>query len=276
MRGGQGQFGIITEAWIRLRRTGRRFRRYELRYGDPDRFARDFESLVDEDRFDHLRAEIRGHGKRVVLRAGAEYDGQIDDGRALEGLGYDTMSIVWDLPDTGPGGVPPSWVRAGMMPGWMFAPEDHHPWRDWFLPWEALRTALGQPWLDLRHLPRPPRRWIGIQPIGTVGPIGPVGRGAVDAPLVARPEGCRMFSYSIFAATRDYAEARALAERLKQVDRAIVALGGKAYLSGAAGYGRREWEEHYGGMFETGIRWKRTFDPDNVFRAGGLPFGREP
>ena len=105
VRGGQGEFGIITEAWIRLRRAGNRYRQYEFRYRDFDRFAADFEGLVDEDRFGHLRAEVRVHDRQIILRAGAEYDDAIDNGRMVEGLGYDSMAIVYETTDVGHAGM---------------------------------------------------------------------------------------------------------------------------------------------------------------------------
>ncbi|MCY4003547.1 MAG: FAD-binding protein, partial [Rhodospirillales bacterium] len=74
VRGGQGQFGIITAAWIRLRATGTRIRRYELLYRDYDRFAIDFERVVDEGAVDRLRAETRVHDREIILDIGVEYD----------------------------------------------------------------------------------------------------------------------------------------------------------------------------------------------------------
>ena len=258
VRGGQGQFGIITEAWIRLRKAGRRFRQYELRYRDVDRFMSDLEQIVDDGRFDHLRAESRVHDQRIILRAGVEYDGKLDHGKLLHGLEYDRMAIVWDTSEVG---------HAAMFPRWGFRRENYHPWRDWFLPWEALPSLLAQPWLDPQWVPRAPRSWTGVYPIRTE---------ALDAPLFMRPTGERMFSYSVLAVLDEYEKARVLAARLREIDRALVELGGKSYLSGGVGYGRREWKEHYGETLETGIAWKRKFDPDRVFHADGMPFGEGP
>ncbi len=253
-RSGHGQFGIVTEAWIRLRKAGRRIRQYELRYRDLDRFANDFERAVREDRFDHLRAETRVHDGNIVMSAGVEYDENCEDGEALEGLGYDEIVSTGDTADVG---------RAGMYPRWAFSRRMYHPWRDWFLPWETLRTALSQPWLDPRWVPHAPDIWIGIYPISTR---------ALDAPLFMHPPGQRMFSYSILAVLGTYEKASELAARLREIDRTLVDLGGKAYLSGGVGYGRGEWAEHYGERLERGMAWKRAFDPNGIFGSEGLPF----
>ena len=255
VRGGQGQFGVITEAWVRLRSAGRRFRQYEFRYRDFERFVSDFESIIDDGRFGHLRAETRVHDRQVVLRAGAEYDEDIDNRAMLDGLGYDRMAIVWDTADVG---------HAGMYPRWGFTQRNYHPWRDWFLPWETLRTVLAQHWMKPGWVPPAPRSWIGIYPIAT---------GSIDAPLFMRPWGDRMLSYSVLVVLSNHGKAAELAARLKEIDRTLVGLGGKAYLSGAVGYGRGEWKEHYGHRLETGRRWKKAFDPEHVFRGGAMPFG---
>ena len=258
VRGGQGQFGIITEAWIRLRRSGERFRQYEFRYRDIDRFLGDFEQIVDDGRFDHLRVESRIHDQRIILRAGVEYVGELDHGKLLQGLDYDTMAIVWDTSEVG---------HAAMYPRWGFRPENYHPWRDWFLPWEALPTLLAQAWLNPQWLPRMPRSWTGVYPIRTA---------ALDAPLFMHPKDERMLSYSILAVLDEYETARELALRLREIDRTLVGLGGKGYLSGGVGYGRAEWAEHYGETLEMGIGLKKALDPQQVFRGDGMPFGESP
>ena len=255
VRGGQGQFGIITEAWIRLRKTRERIRQYELGYRDFDRFENDFTQVLDEDRFDRLRAETRIHDGEIIMGAGVEYDEECDDGKALQGLGYERILSTRDTAEVG---------RAGVYPRWAFSRRLYHPWRDWFLPRETLRTMLAQPWLDPDWVPRTPGCWIGTYPIQA---------GAIDAPLFVHPKGERMFSYSILAVMEDYEKANELAGRLKEVDRTLIGLGGKSYLSGRVGYGRREWEEHYGEKLEAAIRWKAEFDPKRVFGWEGMPFG---
>lgn len=260
VRSGQGQFGIITEAWIRLRPAGARFRQYELHYRDFERFAEDLERLVEANRFDHLRAELRHYENLIVLHAGIEYDEEPDDGRLLDGLGYNEHAYTRDTASVG---------RAGMYPAWAFSWLHYHPWRDWLLPWEALRTLLDEPLLDPDSMPRRPWGWIGLYPVG---------RDAIEAPLFMRPPGERVISYSILAVMGEFQYERAteFVKELEEVDRKLVELGGKSYLSGGVGYGPAQWAEHYGEMLEQGIRWKRDFDPDRVFHLGAMPFGADP
>ena len=260
VRSGQGQFGIITEAWIRLRPAGARFRQHELHYRDFERFAEDLEFLVEAGRFEHLRAELRHRENLIVLLAGLEYDGTPDDDRILEGLGYDELVYTRDTASVG---------RAGMYPSWSFSWLHYHPWRDWMLPWETLRTLLAEPLLDPDSMPRRPWGWIGLYPIG---------RGESKAPLFMRPPGEQMISYSILAVLGEfqYEKATELTRKLEEIDRKLVGLGGKSYLSGNVGYSPEQWQQHYGEMLEQGIRWKRKFDPDQVFHRADMPFGAGP
>ncbi len=258
VRGGQGQFGVITEAWIRLRRAGKRIRLHELLYRDFGRFESDFRRLVAEDRFHHVRAQTRVREREIILTVGSEYDGEQYDGKALDGLGHDKIIWARDTDEVG---------RAGMYPKWGFSRTNYHPWRDWFLPWETLPKLIAQPWLDPEWVPPSPWNWIGMYPIRMKRD---------DAPLFMRPDVERMTSYSVLCVARTYEEATGLVERLREVDRALVELGGKSYLSGRVGYGRAEWKEHYGENFERGRQWKREFDPKRVFRGNDLPFADNP
>ena len=257
-RAGQGQFGIITDAWIRLRAAGERLRMYELLYRDFERFADDLERVVDDDRFDHLRARILSAERDVILYAGIEHDGGLEDEKALEGLGHDKLVHTRNTNKVGQG---------LMFPAWFASWKNYHPWRDWFMPWETLRTLIAQPWLDPSWLPRW-THWTGIYPVNAE---------VIDAPLFMRPTGKRMVSYSILTMHGHfrYEQATVLNGRLKEIDRTLVGLGGKSYLSGGVDYGPGEWAEHYGEMFDKAVRWKREFDPKRVFRRHDLPFGGE-
>ena len=257
VRGGQGQFGVITEAWIRLRPAGARFRQYELRYRDAGRVAEDLEAILDEDRFDHLRVEGRIHAGEIILFAGLEYDEDPDDARQLEGLGHEELAYTRDTSSVG---------RGQMYPPWAFSPMHFHPWRDWFMPWDALPTVLTQPWLDPAWLPEPPGSWTGVYPARTEG---------LDAALCMRPAGARILGYSVLALVgqNHYERASEIVRRLEEVAETLVGLGGKSYLSGRVRYGPRQWAEHYGEMLERGRRWKREFDPNQVFERQAMPFG---
>ena len=260
VRAGQGQFGIITEAWVRLRAAGERFRQHQLLYRDYDRFADDFEHVVEADRFDHLRAEIRWHEREILLCAGLEYSGEPDDTKVLAGLQYDENTYTRDTTSVG---------RAVMYPSWAFSWLHYHPWRDWILPWDTLRTLLSRPLPDPQWVPPRPWSWTGLYAIG---------REEVDAPLFMRPPGSRAVCYSVLVVHGEfqYEKATEFAGKLKEVDRTLAGLRGKSYLSGQVGYGPKEWAEHYGETLAQAIRWKQEFDPKQVFNPSRMPFANSP
>lgn len=254
VRGGQGQFGIITDAWIRLRNPGPRIRLYELLYRDPSQFVKDFEQVLDEGRFTRLRAETRVHDHEIIMGAGFEYNEECRDEEVLAGLGFDEVASVRDTDEV---------FTAGMYPNWLFSKRMHHPWRDWLMPWDALSSVLEQPWLDHERVPRWPGSFVGVYPIRA--------EEGSDS-LLVRPSGERLFSYSVLAIVADPEQAHALAASLKEMGETLLGLGGKAYLSGDVGYGPAQWKAHYGEKLEQGIRCKQAFDPGEIFRPRGMPF----
>ena len=58
VRCSQGQFGVITEAWIRLRTTRKKVGIFALRYNDYDRFANDRALIAESRPFDHMQIRL--------------------------------------------------------------------------------------------------------------------------------------------------------------------------------------------------------------------------
>ena len=194
----------------------------------------------------------------MKIAAGVEYDGNQDNDKALGGLGYDEVAASRDTADVG---------YAAMYPTWGLSRKNYHPWRDWVMPWKTLPALLAQPWVDPQWLPQALYTWTGVYPIKTE---------SIDAPLFVHPKGPHVLLYSILTVLHEREKASEVAQRLKEVDRTLVGLGGKSYVSGDVGYGRPDWEEHYGETLHTVLEWKRKFDPKLVFPANGMPFGEGP
>ena len=248
VRAGQGMFGIITEASMRLRAVRARVRHWALGYRDRERFAHDFASLARSSRLEHLKAEIRVHEGRAVIHAGAEYDKKADTEEALDGLGYDTARVTRDSAHVG---------RAGLIPEARFDQAHYHPWRDWFLPEGTLATIIAPQWIDPKWVPAPPRCWIGTYALA---------EGPIEAPAFMRPEGTRWVTYSVLASVEDGNEALEIAHRLEAMDTQIEALGGKSYLSGKIGDGHERWRRHYGAQNATMCACRARFDPAGIFK----------
>ncbi len=255
VRAGQGQFGVITRAWLRLRRCPSRIRYYYLRYVDMDRLADDVERLYADHRYGHLRLELRPRLGDAVFRVGVEYDPPGPSPlELLFGLGCVQAQFAADADDIG---------RAGLLPDDLFPRQRFHPWRDWFLPWGALRRFLARPPVPLDWLPDPPAGWTGCFFIGA----------PIDAPAFVRPPGDRFFSYSVLPVFERRADALEARARLDAADRVIRDLGGCAYASGATGYDAAAWRAHFGEARHARlVRLQRAVDPAGLLRRPGLPF----
>ncbi len=255
VRAGQGQFGVITRAWLRLRRCPSRIRYYHLRYVDMDRLADDVERLYADPRYGHLRLELRPHAGEALFRVGIEYEPPGPSPlELLLGLGCVEAQFAADADDIG---------RAGLLPDDQFPRQRFYPWRDWFLPWRALRRLLARPPVPLDVLPDE-LGWAGCFFIGSAH---------IDAPALVRPPGDRFFSYSVLPMFERRAEAVEARARLDVADRAIRDLGGCAYVSGATGYDASRWRAHFGEARHARlVRLQRAVDPAGLLRRPGLPF----
>ena len=254
VRGGQGQFGIITQIWLRLEPLSRRIRMYDLGYRDPMRFLRDLDE-VDLERFELQRTQVRVREGRIVLRIGVGYDSELSEGAALDGLRHDEIRARAEHPDP---------LRAGFFPPGLFARQHYRPWRDWLTPWEALPKLLTAEALFPEPEHRPRDAWMYVC------------RALDDScPMFRLPSGERFVGFSVLTGHASRHLAREMAERLHRLDRTMVALGAKTYLSGRTGYDEDQWRAHYGPQFEIAAGWKQRFDPDGILGAPHLPFGSE-
>ncbi len=255
VRAGQGQFGVITRAWLRLRRCPSRIRYYRLRYVDMDRLADDVERLYSDPRYGHLRLELRPHAGEALFDIGIEYEPPGPSPlELLFGLGCVQAQFWTDADDIG---------RAGLIPDDQFPRQRFYPWRDWFLPWSALRRLLARPPVPLDRLPDPPG-WTGCFFIGGAH---------IDAPALVLPPGDRLFTYSVLPMFERRADALEAAARLDVADRVIRDLGGCAYVSGATGYDASRWRAHFGEARHARlVRLQRAVDPAGLLRRPGLPF----
>ena len=256
VRAGQGQFGVITRAWLRLRRCPPRIRYYHLRYDDMDRLADDVERLYADPRFGHLRLELRPHMGAALFRVGIEYEPPAPSPiRLLFGLRCAQVQLGADADDIG---------RAGLLLDDLLPRQRYYPWRDWFLPWSALRRLLTRPPVPLDWLPDAPAGWAGCFFIGGAH---------IDAPALARPPGERFFSYSVLPTFERREDALEASARLEVADGVIRDLGGCAYVSGVTGYDASRWRAHFGEARHARlVRLQRAVDPAGLLRRPGLPF----
>jgi len=285
VRGGMGQFGVITEAKLRLRRIQPRFRSFYLLYDDLAALLKDLEILMAEERFDYLeswcvpcpqgfkkiggpRPSPNGTVPRQAfaqwfypLHATLETDGTVSPETVeekLRGLKF-YKHVHTEEGDMGEfyARLDPLfalWKRSG---AWEFT----HPWMECVLPWQTAPMYIGQ---VLENMP--PQAIAGGHIL-----LWP-GRGrASTVPLFMRPETELVMGFGILPAVPKQFFEEAL-PRLGLASTASMMMGGKRYLSGWIAFDHAMWKAHYGPKWDTVVAMKKKFDPKGILNPGFVKY----
>ena len=286
VRCGLGQFGVITEARIRLRRVLPNVRTYALLYEDVNAMMQDFELLVEDQRFQHidgwcmpvrrtvwqaLSGQLYAHRIFSVFLS-AEWDeeppnqdellgdlsysrltGYIDDStlgfitRMEKGsLFYGSLRLGRTKPRSGKGAE----VR---REAWFDDWGQSHPCTEGLLPWDTFPSFIEE--VGTR-LPAPVTRAARIM-------LGPFRGDRLNAPLLMRPKGRLLMGYGILIEAPS-SEISEILPILAAESRRIIRRGGKRYLSGWLDFDRQGWQEHFGEQWPRMLEWKREFDPRQI------------
>ena len=271
-RAGLGQFSVITEARIRIRRVLPRVRTFRLVYDDLETLMRDQANILSRRRFHYLAAWCRHRDHQFLaedddgplagdwsypMEASVEFDAAPDEAELLAGLHHRRAirtvdrDIVEHADRTDP--MPLSAVRypAGAL---------SVPATEAYLPWPAaaacvtrLLGALPPPLLaSMRVLVRP----LGVEP----------------TPMLMLPRTGPVLVFGLYPYIPS-AVLQSVLPVIEDAGRRLVAAGGKRYLTGWVRRGRDEWQAHYGRQWATVLRWKGTFDPNGVLSNGFIRFG---
>jgi cytokinin dehydrogenase len=275
VRGGMGQFGVITEAKLRLRRHQPRVRTFLLLYDDLTYLLEDLRTLMAEERFDYLESwcvpcpqgfkKVSGERQpfaqwfyplHLTLETGETPPAP---GEKLAGLRF------YRLVHTEDGTIDEFFSRLDALFGiwkrtgaWNFA----HPWMECILPWGAAQLYIAQVLANL-----PPQAIAGGHIL-----LWPARGGASGAPLFMRPPGEYVMGFGILPAVPPERLDEALA-RLAQASAASLLMGGKRYLSGWVAFDAAQWRAHYGPMWPRLVSLKSRFDPKGILNPGFIPFG---
>jgi cytokinin dehydrogenase len=273
VRAGCGQFGVITEAKLRVRRHRPAVRTYFLLYDDLAALLDDFQLLIREERFDYLESWCApcpqgfkrvGDGRQAFaqwfypLHATIETDWRqpSEEGVKLQGLRFykyvhseegSTMEFFTRLD-----ALFALWKRGGF---WDWA----HPWMECILPWEAAPFYVTQVLGNL-----PPQVVAGGHIL-----LWPARGHASSVPLFMRPRGEYVVGFGILPAVSPRFLDEAL-PRLHQASAASMMMGGKRYLSGWVSFDPIQWNTHYADLWPTILALKRKYDPKGVFNTGFL------
>jgi cytokinin dehydrogenase len=286
VRCGLGQFGIITQAKIRLRACKPRVRKYYLLYDDLGVLMEDVQRVMrpDNPTFSSLESwctpclqGIKKIGEGMELGEGvqtfaawfypvhltveldADGDGP-EAGEVLAGLRYYRHVHTEDftqhefLSRMDP--VFELWRRSGYwdMP---------HPWMETILPWDTARDFIEQV--------------LAITPPQALGPGGhillwPAYTATSDVPLFLHPGGEFVMGWGILPGVPPAFLARGLAQ-LDMASELSIHYGGKRYLSGYITFDSAErWAQHFGDRWPQVVAAKRKYDPDGILAPGFIVY----
>ena len=274
VRGGMGQFGVIIEARLRLRRHQPKVRTFMLLYDDLTYLLEDLRALMDEERFDYLESwcvpcalgfrKISGERQPFAqwfypLHLTAEVrDTPPTPGEKLAGLRFyrlvhtedSTIDEFFSRLDA----LFAIWKRTGV---WEFA----HPWMECILPWATAQLYITQVLANL-----PPHAIAGGHIL-----LWPARGSASRTPLFMRPPGEYAMGFGILPSVPPQRLSEVL-PRLAQASAASILMGGKRYLSGWVEFDPGQWKAHYGSMWPSILSLKTRFDPKGVLSPRFIPF----
>jgi len=274
VRAGMGQFGVITEARLRLRRHQPSVRTFLLLYDDLTYLLEDLRTLLAEERFDYLESWSVPCAQGFKKVSGARQpfaqwfyplhltfetgEAPPAPGEKLAGLRFYRLVHTEDsaIDDffSRLDALFAIWKQTGV---WDFA----HPWMECILPWDSAQFYITQVLASL-----PPHAIAGGHIL-----LWPAQGSASGSPLFMRPPGEYVMGFGILPAVPPQRLNEALA-RLNQASAASMLVGGKRYLSGWVAFDPAQWKAHYGAMWPTLVDLKHKFDPKGVFNPGFIAF----
>ena len=271
VRCGQGQFGVITEARIRLRKVLPRVRTFSLLYDDVSSFMRDMELIVGWERFQYIDAwclplprsawdAAAGNlfARRVYsLNLTREWDETPpNQDEALKGLQYARLQGIADRSTL-------SYVTRmeGRSPSdWFEDREQAHPNMEGILPWKTFAPFVEE---TFKALPAPVARAGRVM-------LGPFRNRLFRSPLLMRPDDDLLMGFGILIELPQ-PDLEGVLPALAEASDRLIAFGGKRYLAGWVDFDRQRWLAHYGDQWPRMVQLKQEFDPNHILNPGGIP-----
>lgn len=275
VRAGMGQFGIITQAKLKLRRHPPRFRSYYLLYDNLNLLLEDFETVMTDERFDYLESwcapcaqgfRKAGGGRTPFaqwffpLHATIETDGTAlpETTKKLLGLRFykhvhtedGEMGEFFARLDA----LFALWKRGG---AWDFT----HPWMECVLPWSSTPMYISR---VLENFP--PQALVGGHIL-----LWPARGNVTQVPLFMRPSGDFLMGFGILPAFPKHLVDEPLFH-LDLASKGAMMMGGKRYLSGWIKFDQNQWKAHYGDLWPTVVALKKKFDPQGVLNPGFIAY----
>jgi cytokinin dehydrogenase len=274
-RCGAGQFGVITEAVLKVRRHPPCFRSFYLLYDDLAALLDDLKTVMNDERFDNLESwcvpcpqgfkKVAGQRQPFAqwffpLHATVE----IEEGEAPEAAEKLAGLKFYKHVHTEDGEIGEFftrldhlfalWKRGGF---WDYA----HPWMECVLPWQTTPMYISQVLANL-----PPQALVGGHIL-----LWPARGTASRAPLFMRPPGDFLMGFGILPAVPP-AFLNEVLPRMNMASQASGMMGGKRYLSGWINFDHTAWKAHYGEQWPAVAAAKLKFDPQGILNPGFIKF----
>lgn len=271
VRCGQGQFGVITEARLRLRKVLPNVRTFSLVYDDVAAFMQDMESIVGWERFQYIDAWCLPAARSMwdvatgnlftrrlyTLHLTREWDEvPPNQDEALEGLCYAHLRGTDDRPTL----KYVTRMEGRSSTDWFEDWGQAHPNMEGILPWEAFSPFMEETFADL---PGSVARAARVM-------LGPFRNHLFRSPLLMRPDSELLMGFGILIELPQ-PELEGVLPALAEASDRLVAFGGKRYLAGWVDFDRQRWQSHYGKQWPRMVAWKRKFDPNYILNPGGMP-----
>jgi FAD/FMN-containing dehydrogenase len=275
VRSGVGQFGVITEATLKIREHRGQFRSFYLLYDNISALLDDLKVVMSDERFDYLESwcapcpqgfkKVGGQRQSFAewffpLHATIETaPGEAPEAaEKLRGLKFYKHVHTEDgeLPEffARLDSLFAVWKRAGF---WDFA----HPWMECLLPWQTTAMYITQVLANL-----PPQVLVGGHIL-----LWPARGNASTVPLFMHPVSDYLMGFGILPAVPPRILEEALA-RLDSASQGAIMMGGKRYLSGWIHFDAAQWGVHYGERWSTVVALKKKFDPKGLLNPGFVKF----
>jgi len=263
VRGGLGQFGIITRVRVALASATQFARIYEYTYSDLSKFLSDMRKVANEERFDYIEGQLVANGAggwNFKLEGGVWYDADAvpDDDRFTADLRADVSTASTDYPYA-------VWLSridfAETALRGLGLWDTPHPWSDLFLNDRTLELYLNS------VIDKIDENGIGAGLIL----LYPMRRKKLGlSRTIPLPRGKFVWAFDIlrFPFFPDDQEVERLLEQNRQLFEQSRKFGGKRYAIGALRFNPADWRRHYGRLYRRLARAKARFDPRQVLTPG--------
>jgi cytokinin dehydrogenase len=265
---GLGRCGVITSATLNLRPFKPNVKSFYLCYLDHETWLLDQKKIVESRSYDYLEAfcgpvplGLQPHEESwkpffhwfYYMQVSVEFEGEEPTKEILEGLSYQqilTSSVAHTINFLTRCGTRAENMKASG--GW----NQPHPWWECVFPFGLLSQILPS---LLEKLPLFLRDGLEYR-FFAVGKKGPPG---FRLPSNEVPIGLAVIPMGV-----DPTQLQNVLDAFQTLDKWLLPLGGKRYLSGWQGSMTEEcWKRHYGDYYEKWIERKKKYDPNNVFHS---------